>query len=1199
MSTLFQLTWSDDLETLAKRLIQDYEKNIGPDPFAKACLITGNLLRGNWLHRFFIRQATQNRPVIANLDIQLLYPFVNDWLYAAFEKKNIRSRRPLEHPYSKPILQWRIYSALSSSSIHDFPELEYYLGKSPSHERIFKLAGTLAQLFDTYQVRRPEMLNRWEKTLLPPIDKTEAWQCRLWQLLIKQSDNTYLKQFSALKSPDFNLTDAFQYGIPQYRSIHVFGVIDIPRPFLAFFQKLSEILPVFVYQFNPCREMWLDDEAFSKALRNNVNQKLADGELAPMGDDVSLEDCVAENSHPILGRLGIASQGFLGYLLDQTNGNVDQPSLPPPPRDTLLHRFQSHILERRTGNDFIPPPSADDMSIRIHAAHNPRRELEVIRDQIIDYLAQHADCSPRDILVLLADWDTYSPFIASVFETAYVAPSVDYSSVNASQRVLPIRIAGSREYEMPSAFRAFQILLECLDNRLPVDKIVSLLSEEAVGPHFGIQIQDIPTLQKLLKKANIVWGIDDDDIAETLNRSFNKTKSRDELQTSSPVNTSKDVAPFSWRRGLDRLLLGQLLGENNEQQVAGLPYTVSSPDTFRTHLLGDEPSFFSHPIFKSPILPCRSFGRDALSLIGGLDSFLNNIKHIRTFFAVPGSLPQTERLQSILLEAIDTFFNPNQDPESLSIIRQSVVSVLNRIAIANRINRKPNHVSLALIREALADELSSSTATSHPSIGQDAVVFSPLRMENAFPARFVWICGLNSGSFPKQEQFFSFDLISRHRTFLDPMQHEKDSFALLEAILSARETLGFSFLGRNEKTNDPIPASPVLVNQIDYLNRYFFADSKIRIVEHHLQSFHPSYFSKDAANKAGYTISRSKSDFRIAQAICAKTIGAQPNKPLKRALTLPDEICIEQLDEILLNPNSALLQQITPFQTLPKTELLDPTGNTRNSIHSRIAFYENFDKEDFYRQYAILQSEKGKSPSVTTTMECLERLDQEAKTDSTSNWFWIRNRKLGLTNKAIQKDGLSCFSFSKTSLVELYRVGITEVPFEKFVLSYQDPISDCQKSLTILWQPKISLFESDKQIPTPIQVFLDEWAGEVVCRGTLRHLLACASGKNVVTALISFASKDKPTIKLFSPVSQNEANEKLRRIITFLLVPQKTLFPTSNSPCSREEIILSGYSGVPYQEKITDPFLGILKNAIGNEKKLPLANFSKKQKTDK
>ncbi|MGN0844732.1 MAG: exodeoxyribonuclease V subunit gamma, partial [Kiritimatiellia bacterium] len=908
MSTLFQLIWSDNLEVLAKRLIQDFENNIGVDPFSKACLISGNPLRGNWLHRFFIQHAPQDRPIIANLDIQFLYPFVNDWLYAAFEKKNIHSRRPLEHPYSKQILQWRIYHILSSSSIHDFPELEYYIGCSPSHERIFKLAGTLAQLFDVYQVQRPEMLTRWEKTLLPPFDKTEAWQCRLWQLLIKQSANTYLNQFSALKSSDFNLKDAFKNGIPQYRSIHVFGVINIPRPFLAFFQKLSEILPVFVYQFNPCREMWLDDEAFSKALRHNVGQKLADGELAPMGDDVSLEDCLADNSHPILGRLGIAAQGSLGYLLDQANGNVDQLMLPPPPRETLLHRFQSHILERRVDDDLTPPLSPDDLSIRIHAAHNPRRELEVIRDQIIDYLAQHTDCSPRDILVLLADWDSYSPFITSVFDTAYVAPSVGDTSGQASPRVLPIRIAGSREYEMPSAFRAFRLLLECLDNRLPVDKVVALMSEEAVGPHFGIQTKDIPALKKLLKKGNIVWGIDDDDIAKTLNHAFKKTGSREDSQIYTHVNTSKNIAPFSWRRGLDRLLLGQLLGENNEQQVAGLPYTISSPDAYRFHLLGEEPSFFSHPIFKSPILPCRLFGRDTLPLIGGLDSFLNSIKHLRTFFVAPDSLPPIKTLQTILLDAIDTFFDANQDPEPLSTIRQSIVMVLNRVAIAERMHRKPTPISLALIREALVDELASSTSTSHSSIGQDAVVFSPLRMENAFPARFVWICGLNSGSFPKQEQFFSFDLIARHRTFLDPTQHEKDSFALLEAILSARETLGFSFLGRNEKTNDPLPASPVLVNQIDYLNRHFFADSKIRIVEHRLQAFHPSYFSKEAANAAGYPVSHSKSDFKIALAVRAKTIGAHTIKHLNRTLTIPDEIDIEQLDEIFLNPNAALLQ---------------------------------------------------------------------------------------------------------------------------------------------------------------------------------------------------------------------------------------------------------------------------------------------------
>lgn len=1177
MSYLYQLVWSDDLETLAKRLIQDYEKNIGTDPFATSCIITGNPLRGNWLHRFFVQHAPQNRPIVANLDFQLLYPFVNDWLYAAFEKKDICSRRPLEHPYSKQILQWRIYHILSSSSIRHFPDLEYYLGKHPSSERVFRLAGTLAQFFDTYQVRRPEMLNRWETSPRSQMDKTEAWQCRLWQLLIKQSPDTYLSQFSTLQNQSFDLTTAFRYGIPQYRSVHVFGVSDIPRPFLAFFQRLSEFLPVFIYQFNPCREMWLDDEVFSKALRKEVDQKLSKGELSPMGDDISLENRLAENSHPVLGRLGIAAQGSLGYLLDQCNGNVEQPLLPPPPRDTLLHRFQSHILERRTDLDCDPPLSPNDTSIRIHAAHNPRRELEVVRNQIIDYLAQHTECSPRDILVLLADWDTYSPFIAGVFETAYVAPPVGAPS-DAAPRTLPIRIAGSREYETPSAFRAIQILLECLDNRLPVEKVVALLSEESVGPHFGIRTEDIPTLKKILKDANVRWGMDDEYIAGIYGTCCNNEESRARSQSPVPANATENIFPFSWRRGLDRLLLGQLLGENTDQQAAGLS---QAPISFEAHLLGEEPSFFSHPVFGIPILPCRMFGKDALPLIGGLDSFLYGIKRLRAFFQTPGSIPSIEVLQTILLEAVDVFFDPDQDPDSLSVIRQTIVTVLNRVAIAERLNGKNNQLTLALIREALANEL-SSTSTAHPAIGQDAIVFAPLRMENAFPARFVWICGLNNGSFPKQEQFFSFDLIARHRTFLDPNQHEKDSFALLEAILSARDTLGFSFLGRNEKTNDPLPASPLLVNQIDYLNRHFFQNSDIPVVVHRLQAFHPSYFSKETAQISGYSISRSESDFKIAKAIRAKQGKPSVSTPHPtRALVLPDEIDIETLDDILLNPNEALLRQITPRPTLRQNIQLDSIAQTSVTVHNRLAFYDNSDKdkENFYRQYAVLQWEKGKAPSVTNAFEYVKRLDEKGMTDTSSSWFRLRNRNIALSKTKI-KDGKGCFSFSETYLADLYRIGIEEFPREAFTLSFTDPVLESPKELTILWQPKIAPFQSDGQTQTNIQVFLDEWNGDTTYRGNLRHLVACASGKDVVTALISMEPKKEATIKLLLPMPQNEAIEKLRQMFTALLTPQDTLFPTSNTPYAEEERILAGYSCAPRRKENPDSFLDILKNAI-------------------
>ena len=61
------------------------------------------------------------------------------------------------------------------------------------------------------------------------------------------------------------------------------------------------------------------------------------------------------------------------------------------------------------------PLAPSDRSLRIHACHSPTRELEGLRDQLLDLFDQTPDLQPWEVVVLAPNVDAYAPAIEAVF----------------------------------------------------------------------------------------------------------------------------------------------------------------------------------------------------------------------------------------------------------------------------------------------------------------------------------------------------------------------------------------------------------------------------------------------------------------------------------------------------------------------------------------------------------------------------------------------------------------------------------------------------------------------------------------------------------------------------------------------------------------------------------------------------------------
>lgn len=133
--------------------------------------------------------------------------------------------------------------------------------------------------------------------------------------------------------------------------------------------------------------------------------------------------------------------------------------------DCLLHNIQLDILDLEnravmgvTANEFERSDNKrkldpDDRSITIHVCHSPQREVEVLHDQLLAMLQEDPDLTPRDIVVMVADIDTYSPFIQAVFGSA------------TGERYLPYAISDRRARQSHPVLQAFITLLSLPDSR--------------------------------------------------------------------------------------------------------------------------------------------------------------------------------------------------------------------------------------------------------------------------------------------------------------------------------------------------------------------------------------------------------------------------------------------------------------------------------------------------------------------------------------------------------------------------------------------------------------------------------------------------------------------------------------------------------------------------------------------------------------
>lgn len=910
---------SQRLEDLAERLYRDAEARLEGDPLARVAVVVGHPMRGEWLKEYHLfDRAGRGRAILAGMDVRLLHPFVGDWLYAALEGKDPRQRRPSSHPYSMEVLRWRIDARLAALEASGelagaYPELAGYLagsgGAAAREARRSALAGKLASLYGDYQVHRPEMLARWESGRgggAEP-DAAERWQAALWRSLRAQGGEPLWKQFArveGLEGSPADLSAAFAHGIPRYRAVFVFGVSSMPRPYVAFFDRLAAVLPVTAYAFNPCGEFWLEDPRWRKALRE-----------AREGGGGMKE--ALQLAHPLLGTLAMGCQGLLAEWVDRLEGRHEDLPEPEAAADTVLSRLQRQLLERKAEDGRGKPLPAGDASVAVHRASTPRREMEIVRDGLLAWFAAHPGSHPRDAVVLCADWETYAPHAEAVFGSGAGAEA---------EAVLPCTLLGRGAADDPIA-ESFLSLLEMAEGRMEADAVLDVLEEPAVASAFGIAAEELPTLRDFVRQANIRWGLDDAHAAEAM---------------------APDPPPgpyaFTWRRGLDRLLLSALGGPD-----------AGDGGRVEAGALGE-------------LLPAGDAEAGRASLLGRLCGYVAALGRLHALCGASGT---ADWWQDRLLRLVAEFFvETDANHRSVAALREAVATVAARMREADAMAGEPARHGWRVMADAVAEL--AKAAGARPRRTPDTVLFAPLRAGIPSPRRLTWVCGLADGRFPRFQPRPEFDLMGRHPQRTDPSPRDDDALALLEAVCGARETLVLSHVGRDVRSGAAVPPAPLAGALMDYLAGHFAVEgSKTPYLDftHPLQGFSPARFT-DPALPPAYSAADRAAALAIAEgtADAPAAGGAFAYLPEDRA-----EIPLDELAKAFADPAKAVLKQMAGVAD-PRYDLVDsddpiePDPSLASDVH--LSLVRDMSEAEAERRGGIA-AENGLSPDPASAAQAI------------------------------------------------------------------------------------------------------------------------------------------------------------------------------------------------------------------------------------
>ena len=467
-------------------------------------------------------------------------------------------------PFEAGPLAWRlqpVLDAIRDGDLEDasgvYAPLRAYLDKTGG--QTMPLARRIAALFDDYQTYRPDVLEQWARgDRAAPDFAHGAWQAALWRVLRADGPDDLATIFGALE----RLLERPGHGLGLPPRVSVFGGLLSPPAYLRVIAGIARHRPVTFYTVTPgdhpqaemhahpllralagrTREFWqvMTDELDAPPPERIGERGHGKGQRA----NGALEVAASKPGTDLEAFREASAHGLEAAPGPSTGARTD-PARATPRSPSALHQLQAALA-----HDLVPEPVAledGDRSICVHDCHSPRRELEALRDALLDAFAETPDLRPSDVLVLAPDLEVYAPLVDAVFGAEDAAQGVR----------LPVHVVHHPHAPALRVVEAFKKALRMHDGRVTASELLDLLSYPIVRQAAGIHEEEIPRLRSWVSEAGVCWGL-------TGERKARFGLPDDDLHT--------------WRFGLDRLLLGVMTGASDRLVLGHAPCDVAGLD---------------------------------------------------------------------------------------------------------------------------------------------------------------------------------------------------------------------------------------------------------------------------------------------------------------------------------------------------------------------------------------------------------------------------------------------------------------------------------------------------------------------------------------------------------------------------------------------------------------------------------------------
>ena len=375
-----------------------------------------------------------------------------------------------ESPWSKRRLVWRVLPHVA-----DFTEA---LGvDQPSPRDRFALAAMLADRLDQYGHYRPEMILRWAAGAAAG-KVYEGWQCELWRRLRAESGHAHPAEELTRLRDNAAARAAFAERYPKLIVVAT-GAVD---PLLV---ALLEVLG------SAGAEVGLHVLLPSLGFLGDLRRR---GTLPPGETDPERIEIGA--GHPLLesmGRNAVGAFVLLGQLDEQyTHWPEPEESGATSPGASALGRLQEDIRTLRMPSVAEDRPP-EDLSLRVHSCFGPRREMEVLRDELLRAFRDLPGLQPDEVHIVTPDLETYAPLVPAVF--------------GSGDGALPVRLTERLPEGVDAAADAFATLFDmAVSSRFEAAEVMELMQKEAVLTALGTD--DAEAMRTLVRDSGLTHGLD-------------------------------------------------------------------------------------------------------------------------------------------------------------------------------------------------------------------------------------------------------------------------------------------------------------------------------------------------------------------------------------------------------------------------------------------------------------------------------------------------------------------------------------------------------------------------------------------------------------------------------------------------------------------------------------------------------------------